>query len=308
MDWRVKGVIQKVLGYVPYGHELHHAMQRSQGLRSFAHECDIKVDDWRIMMEILRASNVTITDATLMEIGTGWYPTLPVCFYLSGASLIATYDLDRLLRLDLVKLLAARLRTHTKTIAEASGVAEEVIERKRAMFERALDRGADLMAATQGAIDYRPRFDATKSGLPDASIDLVFSNSVLEHVPAPVLAAMFHETFRILKPNAATLHSVNCGDHYAYFDKTISQLHYLQFSEAQWRLWNNGFQYQNRLRAKEFPRLAIAAGLTIESDASMAYPHRLLELDRITIDPMFAHYTREELAKTNIDFVARKPA
>lgn len=307
MDWRVKGLIQKLLGYVPFGGRLHLEMQRRTGLRGFTRECDIKVDDWRIMMGILRDTHVAIDGATLVEIGTGWYPTLPACFYLSGASLIVTYDLDRLLQPDLVRRLADRLREHTRTIAEAAGLAEQVVEARRARLAAALDRGADLTTATEGTIDYRAPADATRSGLPDDAVDLVFSNSVLEHVHADVLGAMFRETYRILKPGATTLHSVNCGDHYAYFDTTISQLHYLQFSEAEWRLWNNGFQYQNRLRAKEFPRIAREAGLELVLDASVARPHRLAELDRIEVAPMFAGYSREELAKTNIDFVARKP-
>lgn len=308
MDWRVKGVIQKVLGVVPFGGRLHLEMQKRTGLKGFTRECDIKVDDWRIMMEMLQRQQISVDGGTLVEIGTGWYPTLPACMYLSGAAHVVTYDLDRLLQMDLVKQLAARLKEHVAVIAKASGKTEAEVETKRAAFAAALERGEDLNAASKGTIEYRAPADATKSGLADNTVDLVFSNSVLEHVHESVLAAMFAETKRILKPGAATLHSVNCGDHYAYFDRSISQLHYLQFSPAQWKLWNNNFQYQNRLRAKEFPRIATEAGLTVELDTSKAREHRLAELERIEVDPMFAGYSKEELAKTNIDFVARKPA
>ena len=46
MDWRVKGAIQKALGYVPGGDRLHYMLQRyAGGMRDFGREYDIKVDD-----------------------------------------------------------------------------------------------------------------------------------------------------------------------------------------------------------------------------------------------------------------------
>ena len=77
-------------------------------------------------------------------------------------------------------------------------------------------------------------------------------------------------------------HSVNCGDHYAYVDRSIHQLNYLQFSDADWRKWNNEFLYQNRLRAIDFVDMARAAGFTIELDTSRPHPMRLQQLDRIS--------------------------
>ena len=54
MDWRIKGAIQKALGYVPMGDRIHHALQRRAGLAGFIRECDLKVEDWRIAMGYFR--------------------------------------------------------------------------------------------------------------------------------------------------------------------------------------------------------------------------------------------------------------
>ncbi len=307
MDWRIKGVIQKALGYLPFGARIHHQLQRRGGLARFATECDLKVEDWGFMMGHLRTTGIAIAGASLVEIGSGWYPALPTCLWLAGAARITTFDLSRHLQPDLVQQLAERLRVHVPTIAREAGVAEAVVEAKRAAFAAAVSRGADLGTASDGAIVYRAPADFTRSGLASGSVDLVFSNSVLEHVSAGVLSRMFHETARILKPGCATFHAVNCGDHYAYIDPKVSQLHYLRFSETEWRLWNNDFQYQNRLRGKEFLRMAREAGLVIELDGSIVHPVRLAELDAVDVHPMFAGYTREELSVTSVDFVARKP-
>jgi hypothetical protein len=305
--WRIKGAVQKVLERLPYGEQLHHHLQRRGGLASFADECDLKVDDWRIMMEHLRQTKISVAGKTLVEIGTGWYPTLPTCMYLAGAARIHTFDLVRHVRADLTRQLVDHLRVHVELIARAAAVDAATIETRRAAFAKRLAAGASLADASEGAIDYHAPADASRTGFPAGSVDLVFSNSVLEHVFPEVLPAMFAEGYRILKPGAAAMHSVNCGDHYAYFDRSISQLHYLKYSERAWKLWNNDFQFQNRLRAKEFTKLAKSAGFAIELDASVVRPQRLAELDEIRVDPQFSAYTREELSITNIDFVARKP-
>src|ERR1051325_7137169 len=113
MDWRIKGAIQKVLGYVPGGSRIHYVLQRrGGGLTDFGRECDIKVDDWRLMMGHLRASKLPLAGATLLEKGTCWYPTFPMCLYLAGAERVLTVDLNRHLKPDMTAQLADRLAVH----------------------------------------------------------------------------------------------------------------------------------------------------------------------------------------------------
>jgi SAM-dependent methyltransferase len=156
-------------------------------------------------------------------------------------------------------------------------------------------------------VRYRAPADAAATGLPAESVDVVFSNSVLEHVPGPVIAACFTEARRILAPGGVIFHSVNCGDHYAYADGKINQLNYLKFGNAAWDRWNNKFLYQNRLRAIDFTEMARRAGFTIEVDTSRPHPTRLAQLAEIEVHPDFARYSRDQLAITSIDFIGRKP-
>lgn len=307
MDWRVKGAIQKVLGYVPGGERLHYMLQRrAGGLTDFGRECDSKVDDWRLMMGHLRNAKVNVDGATMLEIGTGWYPTFPLCLYFAGVAHLYTLDLTRHLKVDMTRLLADRVQAHVALIAREAGTSVEVLAAKQAKVIEALERGASIGAATGSIVDYRAPADAAETALPASSVDVVFSNSVLEHVPPTVIDAIFDEAMRILRPGGIMFHSVNCGDHYAYTDRSIDQLHYLQFSDAEWERWNNAFLYQNRLRACDFTAMAKRAGFAIEVDTSRASPERLKQLDAITVDPVFARYTREQVAITSIDFIARK--
>ncbi|MEZ4360470.1 MAG: class I SAM-dependent methyltransferase [Kofleriaceae bacterium] len=308
MDWRIKGAIQKVLGVLPRGEQAHYWLQkRAGGLRKFDAECDAKLEDLRLMLGHLRASGIAIAGTRYLEVGTGWYPTFPYCLYLLGAKRVETFDLNRYLKPPLVRSMVERVRGKLAMLAEAGERDLAEVTERYGRLARHVAAGASLEDATEGVVQYHAPADASRTGLGKDAVDVVFSNSVLEHVPGPVIEDMFEESLRILPPGGVMFHSVNCGDHYAYADRKISQLHYLQFSEERWAFWNNAFLYQNRLRASDFTKMARDAGFAVEIDTSRPHPERLRQLDEITVHPSFARYPREQLAITSIDFVARRP-
>ncbi len=307
MHWRIKGLIQKALGPLPGGDALHYRLQRRfGGLRDFRREFAIKIDDWKIMIAQLRAHDIDIRGAELLEIGTGWYPTFPFACHLAGAARVHTYDLNRHLKPDLVRRCAAGLAEFLPAIAEAAGANSDDVRARHAALMIALGDGDDLERATGDGVRYHAPADATATGLPADSVDLVFSNSVLEHVAPSLLAPLYAESRRILRPDGAMFHSVNCGDHYAYADRKVHQLNYLQFSDRQWAFWNNRFLYQNRLRAHQFVDAAREAGFGIALDTSTPRPQRLEQLRAMTVAPQFAHLPPEKLCITSVDFIARK--
>jgi hypothetical protein len=308
MHWRLKGSLQKALGLLPTGEWLHYHLQRRYGgLRDFNREFDVKVDDWKIMLARLRECRVTIVGKRLFEIGTGWYPTFPLACYLAGAARVTTVDLKHHMRPALLLACAERLQQSVAQIASAVAADEEVIRVRHARMLDILRRSGDLAAATEGVVDYRAPMDATCTALDDGQIDCLFSNSVLEHVPADVIDAMFTEAMRILDVDGVMFHSVNCGDHYAYVDRRINQLNYLRYSDAQWTFWNNAFLYQNRLRAHEFVERARATGFAIEQNTAKASELRLAQLAATPVHEQFSGIAPELLCITSIDFIARKP-
>ena len=308
MHWRLKGAAQKALGVLPGGGALHYRLQRRMGgLRDFDRECSAKVEDWTIMAAHLRDAGLPIAGARLFELGTGWYPTFPFACVLAGAARVETFDLNRHLKPELVRACAAALARHADAIAQAAGCDAGQVAARQRRLAAAVEAGADLAAASDGAIVYHAPADAVRSGLADACVDVVFSNSVLEHVPPDMLAPFYRESMRVLRPGGAMFHSVNCGDHYAYVDRKVHQLNYLRYSDRQWRRWNNAFLYQNRLRADAFVDAARQAGFAIALDTSHTRPERLAQLEAMPVHPQFAHIAPERLCITTVDFVARKP-
>lgn len=308
MHWRIKGGLQKALGVVPGGEHLHYLLQRRfGGLRRIEREIGIKIDDWRIMVERLRERGFAIEDRVLFEIGTGWYPTFPFACYLAGARRVTTVDLTRHLKPELTIACARQLASSIALIAGVCGVDEARVRERHERLVAALDNAVDLAAASAGVIVYAAPADATRTSLDNDSIDCIFSNSVLEHVTPDAIDGMFAEAMRILRPGGAMFHSVNCGDHYAYVDRSIHQLHYLRYSDRQWRRWDNAFLYQNRLRAHEFVERAERKGFEIVLDTSRPTERQMRQLAEMPVHAQFAAIPPERLCITSIDFIARKP-
>ena len=307
MHWKLKGGLQKILGVIPTGDRLHYLLQRRfGGLREFEREFSIKIDDWRIMLERLRENGVSIVGKRLFEVGTGWYPTFPLACYLAGAARVTTVDLNRHLKPALVLACAEQLGKSIALISTVVGIDEEIVRARYTRLLDALRHSIDLAAATDGVVNYLAPTDATRTGLENGQIDCLFSNSVLEHVPALVIDKMFTEAMRILDTDGVMFHSVNCGDHYAYVDQNIHQLNYLRYSDAQWSRWNNAFLYQNRLRAHEFVEKAESAGFEIVLNTAKAHELRLTQLANTTVHAQFSKVPAAQLCITSIDFIARK--
>ena len=279
--------------------------RRFGGLRDPEREIDEKIiADWLVLAGHMRALAIEPGGLVLLEIGTGLYPTLPMCFAVTGASVVDTYDQVRQLDPDLTRLMLRRLDLHLDRLAAATGQSVESVRTRFDSFVAARST-PDLLAAA--GIRYFAPADASRTGLPDASVDAVFSNSVLEHVTPRALAEIMTETARVLRPGGHAIHSVNCGDHYAHSDHSITQVNYLRYSDRHWRLWNNDLQYQNRLRAPDFVRASEAVGLATVFSSVRPKPELVNEVAGMTLPARFHSYTLEELATTSIDFAARKP-
>lgn len=304
MNWRIKGIVQKALSTAPGGMYMNDVLQRTAGgLQDVEAAVDSKVvDDWIVLAGQLRDLNVGLPGAVLAEVGTGWVPVLPLCFAIAGARACYTFDNTRHLDTRLTWRAIARLRVHLPRIATAAGIG---VDQAQVRYEY-VSAAPDVANALQRAgVRYHAPADAAQTGLAGESIDAVFSNSVLEHVPSAGITAILRESARILKPDGVSLHSVNCGDHYAYFDRSITPINYLRYSTRQWRLWNNRLLYQNRLRPIDFLQLAEDAGLQVALSRFTPKEQLLKMLPALGVAEEFSRYAPDQLCATSIDFAGR---
>lgn len=304
MNWRIKGVTQKVLSAVPGGVRVNDRLQRLWGMRDFDAHVQSKIeDDGFVFLSHLAELGISASGLDYLEIGTGWFPTLPVCFSLCGAASCTTFDSVRHLNRRLTFRMLAVIASELRPIAEHG---RQHLDDVRKRFDALATADSLEELLNSAGITYRAPDDAVATALPAASVDVVFSNSVLEHVPPDVIRQLMKESCRVLRPGGLAIHAVNCGDHYAYFDRSITPINYLRYPERRWHFWNNTLQYQNRLRPQDFLDAAEEAGLEIVLRKSKPRQELLRALPAMSVAAEFERYPPEELCCTSIDFVARK--
>jgi len=305
VHWKIKGCVQKVLGAIPGGEHLNDRLQLVGGLRHFEQNIAAKVSDWLQTCRYLSDVRFSIPGATIVEIGTGWYPVLPMCFSFAGAAHIKTYDIHRHISPKLTKRALTCIEPHLASIAQFCAPGPTGVQQKYRQLLQA--SGIDELLRRAG-IEYFAPGDARQTGLPANSVDLVYSNSVFEHVPRQAILEILRESQRTLKPGGLALHNIGCNDHYAFFDRNISFVNFLRFTEAEWRPWNNSLQYQNRLRPPQFLALAAEAGLKVIYTRTHVRPGSREALAQLAIAPEFREFSPEDLATTTLDFISQKVA
>jgi hypothetical protein len=135
----------------------------------------------------------------------------------------------------------------------------------------------------------------------------VFSNNVFEHVPREVLQGIFDESRRVLRDGGLAVHAINCGDHYAYFDRNITFINYLAYSERDWQFWNPPLQYQNRLRPIDFVEVATQSGFDVRLRKGRVRAELKSVLAGMTLAPEFQKYSVDDLCATSIMLGAINP-
>lgn len=308
MKWTTKAFIQRTLAQLPAGRRIYALGQRSVGgLRGFT--CNSKVDQgWRLF-EALAKTGRSVSGLTAVEVGTGWAPVVPLLFWLFGQKSCTANDTNRLLDEALVVKTAAQLAALHDEPAQAQAAWRATVqpERLRQLRELAAAQAGAAEILRTCAITYRAPADAAATDWPDDSVDQVYSNTVLEHVPTGEIRGLFREAQRILRPGGVMFHLIDPSDHFAHSDGSISGVNFLQFSEDDFDRYNTCFLYQNRLRAPSYRRLVEEAGFEIEHWDVRLNQRALKSLPNLKVHPDFANFSPEELCSTSVRVVARKP-
>jgi hypothetical protein len=226
-----------------------------------------------------------------------------LCFHFAGAKSVLTLDIYRHLDDTVVWGALKSLEPHLDTIARwgkrGNGTVRDIY---RAL--RNTSSVDDML--TRAGITYRAGFDTGRIGTaPARSLDIVYTNNVLEHVPEPEIKVIARGISSALRPGGLSLHAVACNDHYAHFDKAISFINYLQYSDKEWARWDNGVLWQNRFRAPDFVDMCATEAAPVIYSKQYVRPGTVEALQTMTIDPRFQRYSLEDLAATTVRLVSR---
>lgn len=240
MHWRLKALAFRALD-LPGGDHLHFFLQRNL-TRSWPRRdatLDALVGIARRVLEDY-ARHVGGAPASVLEIGAGRDLAVPLALRRLGVAHVITSDVERLGRLELVRHAARRILA-----GQVSFAGWDDVERFGIAY-----RAPHRLSAC------------------DEAVDCSCSNEVLEHVPADQLAVLLKGLRAVTK--GITTHSIDYSDHYARSDKSVSRLNFLRYSDKEWRPFNSGKQYVNRLRHSDYVRMFKEAGFTILEESSVS--------------------------------------
>ena len=239
-----------------------------------------------------------------LELGTGWYPVVPVGLYLCGASEVWTFDIVPLLR-------NSRVRHTLHLFADFAdrGTLQNHLPRLR------LERMKSLREALTAAKHESPEKllqklkvhalvrDARDTGLSARTIDLFVSTSVLEYIPRGVLTNILREFQRLSRPGAVMSHFINLRDEFSRFDDSITPFNFLKYSDYKWKWLDSPLTRKSRLRISDYREVLAETGWEITAEENTT--GSLAQLQQIHLAPEFLRYAQADLLVLNSWIVAR---
>jgi len=145
--------------------------------------------------------------------------------------------------------------------------------------------------------------DARQTGLDDHSIDLILSNNTFEHVDSSTLRQILTEFQRIASQGGVMSHFIDLTDHFSHLDKSISKLHFLKYSNRQWKWIDNSIQPQNRLRITDYRHIYYDLNIPIDVEQNEYLPEE--ELAKTTIDKSFQNISEQYLLVSHSYLVSK---
>jgi SAM-dependent methyltransferase len=305
MNWKLKAHCMAVLSRTPGGRYAYNKLQAALKLNRLAPEEGIRRGCE--VIDLAAQAGQSVRGRTVLEIGTGWRPFLPLLLWLAGSKRVVTIDVNPWLSEAYALETCRAIGEHLPLIAD---LLHADLTDLRARYEQGLQGKRTLHELLAAAgIEYRYPGDAARTMLPGESVDIVSSSNVLEHIPPDALLDIHTESLRILRPNGIVIHRVNPGDHYANADRSITTANFLRYSEREWRWYGGtGLSYHNRLRCYQHVELLGKAGFTVVIDRVRLDPRALaaIRTGQVPVHPDFSRYLPEQLASDYLWLVGRK--
>jgi hypothetical protein len=299
-SWLVKALVQRGIGALPNPHYWNELFQdrvtHSLDLTNERFEASLR--NCRNHLEQLQRFGSTATGGSFsaFELGTGWFPTIPIGLFLCGAREVWTWDIVPFLRRDRLKLTIRRfleleqgegLRSHFHILPQRLTQLREVM----ALCESPAGLGPAELLERLG-IYYRIG-NASRSGLPPQSVDLIVSDVVFEYLSLEELFEILQEFRRIATSDAVMSHTISLDDQYATYDSGITQFNFLRFSDKAWRWLNNPIIPLNRLRVSDYRRVFSETGFQVVDETSQRGDPAALA--RTPLAARFRGYSIEDL-------------
>jgi hypothetical protein len=275
-NWRIKVAGQILLAALPrsVGDLLYHRLQARNGLMANA------VGHLAFIDRISR--HVNLKGASVVELGSGWYPLTPLLLVAHGVRSVDTYDLHQHYCVERVKAAALALKA-----VGCRAALDDVI----------------ITGELPDTIRYHPRTDLAR--VDRRETDLAVSRFVLEHVSPADLRRLHDASRQWLR--GAWVHWISPSDHRAYSDQRLHPVDFLRYSNRHWRvLAGNRFAYHNRLRRSDYEELFAMTGWSIDVAEATINERARASLSRVPLVAPFLGRSPEDLIAGSLWYVLKQ--
>lgn len=296
--WKIKAIVQKTISILPFREKLNYIFQKyvTGGIELSEEYWGYKIAHARDHINFYKNYDKNgLKGKTALELGTGWYPIIPVCLFLSNVEKVISIDIQSWMTKSfqikaIEKIVAFRKK------GQLENYLSEINEERWDILEGILTNSKDLTKDEINRIICLETVlkDARKTGLPDKSIDFICSNNTFEHISKNILFDILKEFRRISKNDGVMSHFIDMSDHFSHYDKSITNYNFLKYSENMWKLIDNSIQPQNRLRFIDYKKMY--EKLKIPVSKELITGSKLDQLRQIKISHQYKNYTEDELA------------
>ncbi len=304
--WKQKAIVQKTISFLPFGNKINYLFQKyvTKGVYLNDEYFYDRLSHATSHLSAFSKYCEKAAPASSLEIGTGWYPIVPLAFFLSGTDKIYSVDISMLTNKERLKTTfdrfmdcqkAAKLKDYIKVLPDRWAIFTEIYDQyDKLNFEEILKK-INLIYLIE---------DARKLSLPDNSVELINSNNTFEHIYPNILKPIIKDFIRVLdKENGIMSHFIDMSDHFAHFDKTINIYNFLQFSDSKWSWIDNSIQPQNRLRYQDYLNMYQELSLPVTEFSLRA--GNLQELETVKLDKKYNSFKAEELAISHCHLISK---
>jgi hypothetical protein len=305
MDWRVKMLGEKICSILPYGYRLASNARNKLSEMHLDHSqrIDMSLDNLAMIKSV---TGFRPEKKRILEVGTGRHGIDCLVFYALGAEAIYTFDHVLHLENDIMAAGIDPLRGKLEDISATFDIDKgEMADRLDTIrIDGSLQ---DMLASCNIHYHQYPIQDA---GIHPGSIDLFFSESVLQRIPTDHLRQILETMGTLLSSSGVSFHRIDCKDinsQERHYDAGLWAFHYLKYSDRFWNLiCSEKFNSQNRLREIEFIDMLEAAGINTVYVESLRKKEDIDRLRDFPLDKRFQEIPVEEVAVKCSKIVSQK--
>jgi hypothetical protein len=251
MKWQLQLLRAGIKKLLPFKSLLRKLKRRVSGYKPDGFNLDTTLEDAFKVVNQLKGSGRTLEDVVVLEIGSGWFPIFPIVYSLLGAKKVFLSDLQPYMDEETFQTAKRFIVNNAERISSKLGIPADRIRSVLDHAKKPTDLGFEYHISRNPS-SYLP-----------ASLNIISSRTVLEHIPEQDLKLLLPIWKSLLAPHGVMIHAIDMSDHMEHLDKSISRIHFLRFGTVAWNVINFFFDYQKRLRYPQFCRLFEAAGLRV---------------------------------------------